>query len=171
MKSIVTALALLALSTPAIAQEDAGIRKGQWDLDVKPFEGIGFGFQLSDRFSLRPLFGGVRPSDTGTRVAFGVDLRYELTGRTTMAPYLLGTLAYERNSSTETAANDSVSRIGTFGLGAGLRQPISSRWALFGELSFQHSTADFGDGVWNQFQLSDRDALRLGFGVTFTIKK
>jgi hypothetical protein len=171
IRSIVTALALLASSAPALPQE-AGTQKGTWGLDVKPFEGLGLGFQLTDRFSLRPLFGGVRPRETGNQFTFGVDLRYELTRRTTLAPYLLGTLTYGRNYQVETdAGTEVVPRTGTFGAGLGLRQAIHDRWDLFGEVTLRHSTTDHANGVWNQIQFSDRDALRLGFGVTFDLKK
>ena len=136
------------------------------------FEGIGFGFQLSERFSARPLFGGFRPSETGNQVTFGVDLRYELTRRTTMAPHLLGTVTYGRNDQVQTdIGTEAVSRTGIFGVGVGLRQAIHDRWDLFGEVSFQHSTTDYAEGVWNQIQFSDRDAMRFGFGVTFNIRK
>jgi hypothetical protein len=166
------ALGLFVLAAPVMAQETAP-KKGQWDLDVKPFEGIGFGFQLSERFSVRPLFGGIRPAETGTEFTLGADLRYELTERSAFAPYLFGSLGYGHNYmvETDTGASEPVPHSGLFGVGVGVRQPVSKRWALFGEVSLQHATAPgHGNGVWN-LKLSDRDSVRFGFGVTLNLKK
>jgi hypothetical protein len=169
---ILFALGILALSVPALSQE-ATPQEGQLDFDFKPTAGVGFGFQISERFSVRPLFGGFRPAETGNQLTLGVDLRYDLTRRSSLAPYLLGNVTYGRNYLVENddGANEPVPRIGTFGLGLGLRQPIGGKWAVFGELSFQHSTADGTNGGWNEIPLGNRDAMRFDFGITLNLKK
>lgn len=177
---LVTLSCLALLSVPLSAQEQEpspldrteNPSKKDLSLDVKPTGGIGLGFQLSNRLSIHPYFGGVRPSDSGNQIVVGTDIRYALSEGGSTTPYILGNLTYGRNvlSETQTGATERLPRIGTAGLGLGLRQSISDRFSLFGEFSLQRSTANIADPAWNDFQFGDRNAVRFGFGVTFNFR-
>lgn len=136
MRALLTSVALLTLSVPAMAQE-----RGSFTLDAMTTPGrhFGFGYYITDGLSVRPSLGAEYSGDYGMTFNLGGDLRWEFLTNSRFSPYLAASfnylrspylVAYDPGGSSFQAGDSNVTR---YGAGAGIRARLKYRLSLYGE--------------------------------------
>lgn len=136
MRPFVTSLALLAFSVPAMAQE-----RGSFVLDAMTTAGrhFGFGYYVTDGFSLRPSLGVGYADGYGMMVNLGTDMRWELLTAHRFSPYLTAGFNFMRNPSLVQFDSGGSAMPGAdtnalrYGGGVGFRTRIKHGLSLVGE--------------------------------------
>ncbi|HEY8151201.1 MAG TPA: outer membrane beta-barrel protein [Vicinamibacteria bacterium] len=175
MRLFALSLALSTLATSALAGEE----KGSWavDLEATPNQRLGFGYYVSDKFSLRPSLGGGYSSLNGAFANLGLDLRFELRPTKKVTPYAMAGLVYLHNrSSIDPGAATPVSirdpHAARLGAGLGLRTRLTDRLSVFAEGRVTRMAFDdlVGTTDRGRFRLEAPTRFQIGFGFTFRLK-
>lgn len=136
MRLLVASLALLGLSSGALAQDRGSLA---FDLMTTPGRHVGFGYYITDGLSLRPSLGVGFSSEFGTEFNLGADLRFELLKSSRVSPYATAGFSYMRNpflaqyDSTGALLPEAGSNVARYGAGVGLRARLKYHISMVGE--------------------------------------
>jgi hypothetical protein len=136
MRLFLTALTVLGLAAPAVAQSE-----GSFTIDAMTTPGrhFGFGYYVTDGLSLRPTLGAGYSAQYGTTLNLGLDVRYEVLAGRRVSPYLTATFnylhqpgvtQYDQGIAIPYATTPDVTR---YGGGAGIRARIKYRISVVAE--------------------------------------
>jgi hypothetical protein len=169
---------VIAAATPALAQST----QGQFGLDamIAPTTSFGAAYYVTDGLSLRPWLGLGYSDFSGFYANAGAQLRYELSARNRLSPYVSATAQFSHYGSTAVvprggsttgqplAAPDN---LGQLGAGFGVRYSVSGSLALFGEGRVMYATSPVGaEGTgWTTVSVNDQTRVDAMIGLTYFI--
>ena len=136
MRLAVPTIALVVLSTPAMAQE-----RGSFVIDAMTTPGrhFGLGYYVTDGLSIRPSLGFGYSGGYGTSFDLGVDLRWEMMPEHRVSPYATGGVNYFREpylqqvDATGPPLSNASQDLTRYGAGLGVRARLKYNISLVAE--------------------------------------
>jgi hypothetical protein len=170
MRLLVASLALLGLSSGAMAQDRGSLA---FDLMTTPGRHVGFGYYITDGLSLRPSLGIAFSSQFGTEFNLGADLRYEFLQTSRLSPYATAGFNYQRSpyivqyDSSGSLLPDAGSNIARYGAGVGLRARLKYHLSVVGEGRVMNSELRDVPGGYGQQAVRDGAHFEAAVGVSY----